>query len=74
VSKITWKYIQDPACVPTDAVDLNPGRSLSCRIGFDLPAGHYQVIVGYGKNGKIQPVASNAISFRVTDEGIAILE
>ena len=73
-SRISWKYIQDPACEPSDAVDLNPGQSLSCRIGFDLPAGHYQVIVGYGKSGKTQPVASNSISFRVTDEGIAILE
>lgn len=72
-STVSWKYTEDPSCAGTDSAELASGKSLSCRLEFSLPVGHYELILGYSQTNR-RPIVSNGISFRVTDEGLAILE
>src|SRR5271167_524999 len=45
---------------------LGPGRTMQARITFDVPAGQYQFIYGYGGGvHEKESIASNAISFDV---------
>jgi hypothetical protein len=62
----------DPSCRWTDNFQLAPGQSAKCRIHFDVPAGEYQFLFGYGGGvHEFASEASNAISFDVDQTGAA---
>lgn len=70
----SWSFTPDRETNPTERTELNPGQPMKIRITFHVPAGRYQFIFGYG--GGVQEeksLASNAISFNVSDTGFATL-
>ena len=69
------KFNVEEPCTFNDRFELAAQESMSCRVHFDVPAGEYQFIVGYG--GALhqwKSIASNAISFKVNAAGIAKVE
>jgi hypothetical protein len=55
-------------------VQLNPGQSMKIRIKFQIPPGPYQSIFGYGGGmHEEKSLASNAISFDLSENGFATL-
>ncbi len=53
---------------------LNPGQSMKARITFAIPRGEYQFMFGYGGGvHEEKSLASNTISFALSDEGTATL-
>jgi hypothetical protein len=53
---------------------LNPGQSMKARITFAIPCGEYQFMFGYGGGvHEEKSLASNTISFALSDEGTATL-
>jgi hypothetical protein len=72
--KHTASYAIDPKVRPPDRFELEPGQSRKARMLFEVPAGEYQLIVGYGGGVHAEKsLASNAISFDVNEAGIATL-
>jgi len=62
-------------CAFKSRVELAAYDSVSCRVRFDIPAGEYQFIAGYGGGVHAsKSLVSNAISFNVDASGIAAVE
>jgi len=67
-------YTVDPATAPTERVQLAPRESMRIRISFSIPPGEYQFLFGYGGGfNDEKSLVSNAISFNLTDNGLATL-
>lgn len=67
-------YSIDPKMRPSKRFQLGPGKTMKARITFKLPSGQYQFIFGYGGGvHEERSLASNAISFDLSDKGIATL-
>jgi hypothetical protein len=72
--KSSAKYRVDPKTRPPERFQLEPGKSMKVRLTFKLSSGQYQLIFGYGGGvHEEKSLASNAISFDVSDKGIATL-
>jgi hypothetical protein len=64
----------DPVSHPPQRFQLEPGQSRKTRVTFEVSPGQYQFLFGYGGGvHEEKSLASNAISFDVTDSGIATL-
>lgn len=69
------KYRVEQPCTLKDRVELAASGSVNCRVRFDVSAGEYQFIVGYGGGVHAwKSIVSNAISFDVDRAGIATVE
>jgi len=65
-------YTLDPEISPGDRFQIESGQSMKVRITFKASPGPYQFLLGYGggvHEGK--SLASNAISFDLSDSGVA---
>ena len=70
----SWSYTVDSKTRWTERVQLGPGQSMKCRITFHVPPGEYQLVFGYGGGvHEERSLASNSISFDLSDKGFAIL-
>jgi hypothetical protein len=64
----------DPVSHPPGHLQLEPGQSMKTRITFEVPPGQYQFLFGYGGGvHEEKSLASNAISFDLSDTGVATL-
>jgi hypothetical protein len=71
-AKYSVSYPKDSERRFLERFTLEPGQSRKTRIGFTLPAGQYQFILGYGGGVHSEKsLASNAIPFDVNDRGRA---
>lgn len=69
------RYSVEPQCPLNGSVELAASDSRRCRIHFEVPAGEYQFIVGFGGGvHEWKSLASNAISFNVDQRGVATVE
>jgi hypothetical protein len=69
------KFNVEQPCAFKDRVELAAYGSVSCRVRFDVPAGEYQFMAGYGGGVHAwKSIASNAISFNVDTAGVAAVE
>ena len=69
----SWSYTVDSKSGCTQLV-LGPGQSMQCPITFHVPPGKYQFVFGYGGGvHEEKSLASNAISFDLSDKGFATL-
>jgi hypothetical protein len=50
-------------------LDLDPGQSIEVPIRFELSAGEYEVLAGYGSSYQGPALASNLVDFDVDDSG-----
>jgi len=68
-------YIIDGKARLPERFHLNPGQSINkTRITFAIPRGEYQFMFGYGGGvHEEKSLASNTISFALSDEGTATL-
>jgi hypothetical protein len=73
-SSVRAKFAIDPSCKFPDVLNLQPDRSVQCRVTFELPPGEFQFIVGYGGAPLTRALISNALSFRVENDGTPVLE
>jgi hypothetical protein len=70
----SYSYIIDSRTRPPERFQLNSGQSMKVRITFAVPPGRYQFMFGYGGGvHEERSLASNAISFDLSDDGIATL-
>ena len=70
----SWSYTVDSKAPWTERFQLGPGQSMKCRITFQVPPGKYQLVFGYGGGvHEEKSLASNAISFDLSDKGFATL-
>lgn len=70
----SWSYAVDREIPVHARVRLNPGQSMKIRITFQIPPGPYQFIFGYGGGvHEEMSLASNAISFDLSENGFATL-
>jgi hypothetical protein len=70
----SWSYTIDPQTRPPGRIQLNPGQSLTTRLTFEAPPGQYQFMFGYGGGvHEEKSLASNAISFDLSADGVATL-
>jgi hypothetical protein len=70
----SWSYTVAPKTGWSERVRLAPGQSMECRIAFHVPPGKYQFVFGYGGGvHEERSLASNSISFDLSDKGIATL-
>jgi hypothetical protein len=64
----------DPASHPPEHFKLEPDQSMKTRITFEVSSGQYQFLFGYGGGvHEEKSLASNAISFDLSDTGVATL-
>lgn len=64
----------DPQTQLPERFDLFPGQSVTTKITFQAPPGQYQFLFGYGGGvHEEKSLASNAISFDVSNNGMASL-
>lgn len=71
---ISASYTIDPANRLPERFNLSPGQSMEPRITLRVPAGQYQFMVGYGGGvHEEKSLASDAISFDLSDDGLATL-
>jgi len=69
------KYNVEEPCAFEGRIFLESYKTVSCRVRFEVPAGEYQFLAGYGGGvHQWKSVASNAISFKVDNSGIATVE
>lgn len=67
-------YDLDPTTQPPERFQLAPGESMKTRISFTIPAGQYQFLFGYDAGFPEEiSLVSNAISFNVSEDGLATL-
>jgi hypothetical protein len=70
----SFSYIIDGKARLPERFQLNPGQSIKTRITFAIPRGEYQFMFGYGGGvHEEKSLASNTISFALSDEGTATL-
>jgi hypothetical protein len=70
----SYAYTIDPKARPPERFQLDPGQSMKGRITFEVSPGQYQFMFGYGGGvHEEKSLASNAISFDLSDEGVASL-
>jgi hypothetical protein len=70
----SWSYAGDQEIPVHARVQLNPGQLMKIRITFQIPPGPYQFIFGYGGGvHEEKSLASNAISFDLSENGFATL-
>jgi hypothetical protein len=70
----SWSFSVESETRWTERVELGPGQSLKSRITFHVPPGKYQLVFGYGGGVHEETsLASNLISFDLSDEGFATL-
>lgn len=70
----SWSYTVDSKTSWSERVQLAPRQSMKCRITFHVPPGKYQVVFGYGGGvHEERSLASNSISFDLSDKGFATL-
>ena len=70
----SWSYTVAPKTGWSERVRLSSGQSMECRITFHVPQGRYQFVFGYGGGvHEERSLASNSISFDLSDKGIATL-
>lgn len=64
----------DPQTQLPERFELFPGQSVTTKITFQLPPGQYQFLFGYGGGvHEEKSLASNAISFDLSNNGMATL-
>jgi hypothetical protein len=67
-------YWIDPGSHPPERFQLEPGQSMKTRVTFEVSPGQYQFLFGYGGGvHEEKSLASNAISFDVSEKGVATL-
>lgn len=72
--KRSGSYAIDPRTRPPEHFELKPGESMKARITFKIPPGQYQLIFGYGGGvHEEKSLASNSISFEISEDGMAAL-
>jgi len=70
----SYSYTVDAKTQPPERFELNPGQPVKVRITFAVPPGKYQFLFGYGGGvHEEKSLASNAISFDLSDTGVATL-
>jgi hypothetical protein len=70
----SFSYTIDGKARLPERFQLNPGQSMKARITFAIPRGEYQFMFGYGGGvHEEKSLASNSISFTLSDEGTATL-
>jgi hypothetical protein len=70
----SYSYAIDSQTHSPERFQLNPGQSMRDRITFEVPPGQYQFMFGYGGGvHEEKSLASNAISFDLSDDGTATL-
>jgi len=70
----SYAYAIDPKTRLPERFQLNPGQSMQARITFEVSPGQYQLMFGYGGGvHEEKSLASNAISFDLSDRGVATL-
>ncbi len=70
----SYTYTIDATIRPPEQFQLNPGQSMKARITFEVSPGQYQFLFGYGGGvHEEKSLASNAILFDLSDEGVATL-
>jgi len=70
----SFSYAIDGKTSLPERFELNPGQSMTARITFAIPRGEYQFMFGYGGGvHEEKSLASNTISFALSDEGTATL-
>ena len=73
-SPLRANFAVDPGCRFPDPLTLQPNQSIRCRVTFDLPPGEFQFVVGYARTSQSRALVSNALSFRIEQDGTAVLE
>jgi hypothetical protein len=72
--KFFASYAIDHKSRPPDLVKLEPGQYMETRIKLRVSPGQYQFLFGYGGGvHEEKSLASNAVSFDVLDNGVAVL-
>src|SRR6266478_10225604 len=67
-------YAVDPQISPDDRFKIESGQSMKVRVTFKASPGQYQFLFGYGGGvHEEKSLASNAISFDLSDSGVATL-
>lgn len=70
----SWSFTTDQQGHSARRIELEPRQTMRIRITFHVPAGRYQFIFGYGGGvHEEKSLASNAISFNLSDKGFATL-
>lgn len=70
----SWSFTTDQEAHSVKKVEVEPGKTMKIRITFQVPPGRYQFIFGYGGGvHEEKSLASNAISFNLSDKGFATL-
>ena len=70
----SYSYSLDAKSRPPERFQLNPSQSMKARISFEIPPGKYQFMFGYGGGvHEERSLASNAISFDLSDDGTPTL-
>jgi hypothetical protein len=70
----SFSYTIDGKARLPERFQLNPGQLMKARITFAIPRGEYQFMFGYGGGvHEEKSLASNSISFALSDEGTATL-
>lgn len=70
----SFSYTIDGSARLPERFQLNPGQSIKARITFVIPPGEYQFMFGYGGGvHEEKSLASNTISFALSNEGTATL-
>jgi hypothetical protein len=70
----SYTYSIDAKTLAPERFQLGPGQSMNARITLAVSPGQYQFMFGYGGGvHEEKSLASNAVSFDVSDEGTATL-